>query len=103
MYGYIQKACYFRLVINKKSFDKLLKECDDTKKNNVKENIKIKLRDTPAAGKAVATEVEFIRFIHDKLYIDITIKKIQVAEGFIIQLEKILDHNAHGHSAYRKK
>jgi hypothetical protein len=92
MYGHIQRACYFRLIIDRKSFNKILKDCSENKKNDAKEVIEIKLKATEKCKKATSNSNEFIRLIHKDWYIDIGIRKIISEKGYIIQLGKIIDH-----------
>jgi hypothetical protein len=94
MYGYIQRACYFRLIIDLQSFNKILKDCRDNKKYEAKEVVEIKLNLTEKCKSAISADNEFVRIVHKDWYADVSIKKVIIKEKIILQLGKILDSNA---------
>lgn len=82
MYGYSKKANYFRLIIDRKNFNKI-----HEKKIN-----EIHLKATPLCHRALAVENEFVRFIYKDWYMDIAIRKIVQRDLIILHLGTIIDY-----------
>lgn len=91
MYGYVEKATHFRLVIDRKTFKQIYKRCTYNKR--AQQFIEINLKNTQKCQKALALENQFIRFVHNGWYMDIEIRRIITKEGYLIQLGKIIDYS----------
>lgn len=91
MDGQIKRATYFRLLIDKKTFNEIFNHCGTNKKNDVKEFLHIQLHNTQKCNEALSARNEFIRFIYKSWYMDITIRNITPKEGFLVQLERVID------------
>lgn len=95
MYGYVEKANHFRLVIDRKTFKLIYKRCS----YNIKTQrfIEIKLKNTQKCKRALSLENQFIRFVHNGWYMDIEIRRITEKRGYLIQLGKIIDYSKMTH------
>lgn len=90
MYGYVEKATHFRLIIDNETFKQIYKRCTYNKR--AQQFIEINLKNTPKSEKALSRNNHFIRFVHNGWYMDIEIRKIINQNGYTIQLGKIIDY-----------
>lgn len=90
MYGHIEKATHFRLIIDQKTFKQIYRRCTYNKR--AQQFIEIILNNTKKCQQAIALKNQFIRFVHNGWYMDIEIRKIIIQEEYKIQLGKIIDY-----------
>ena len=79
---HIQPPDYVRIETTKANFEQIFK-CRLTNIEVEKKKYKGKLTD----------KTEFIRFVHEAWYMDVTIRKIVIKDHMLIHLDKIIDYN----------
>lgn len=93
MYGYIQKAQYCKLLVDKNTFNRLYNNSSINKRWELNHPpIEIILNNNPKCQKALSIKNEFIRIVCGNWYMDFSIVKVIAQNEFKIYLGNVIDH-----------